>query len=73
MKMQCSNCYFWVFDNDFGADIEGRCHSHPPGFSYRWNFPIVIDTDWCGEYKEKEETNDFSLVTSLETEKGRHD
>lgn len=64
--MNCEKCKFFEV-NDFLPD-EGWCHCNPPvliswqemqelevcgGEPSAWNFPAVLITDWCGEFKRR--------------------
>jgi len=60
----CRACAFSVdttFDDADGNHAH-ECHRMPPSIpaidrdsanTIRWDFPIVWDTDWCGEFKPK--------------------
>lgn len=55
MKKTCQTCEF------FEDELLGRCHLHPPVFVMEgadetgtylvWTWPLVMDTDWCGEHR----------------------
>ena len=45
--MLCGTCMFFVPK----MDSVGRCRKHAPTMK---GFPVVFDTDWCGEHKEEQ-------------------
>lgn len=50
-KQRCKECKFWKVHN---IKYEGSCKRYPPS----GNEYIITDaTDWCGEWKEKEDDN----------------
>lgn len=60
--MKCKDCFFF---EDRG-DKDGFCHRYPPQVTssfdthncrYRFEFPIVNEETWCGEFKEKDKTS----------------
>lgn len=51
----CETCAFGTFPD---KDGKGRCHRYPRVYnssSDTYQFPRVWNTDWCGEFKEKED------------------
>ena len=57
MKRTCENCAYFAKNPEFNK--YGHCHRYPPsGLENEISievFPIVMATDWCGEYKSKED------------------
>ncbi|MFW5983187.1 MAG: hypothetical protein ACOCQ4_01705 [bacterium] len=59
MEEKCVNCKYWKDTADIvvgGRRINtklGECHRYPPTEENRENkFPIVMQDDWCGEFKK---------------------
>lgn len=54
-RMSCFSCMWYVpkpaFQNS-GPTSLGRCRRHAPTMS---GYPVVFDTDWCGDHKLDEE------------------
>ena len=54
--MVCATCMFYVpkalRDEADGVSDVGRCRRHAPTMS---GFPVVFETDWCGDHKLDEE------------------
>lgn len=48
----CKTCQFYQFGDPISE--EGECHRNPP----KWLedgmgvWPVVVESDWCGEYKQ---------------------
>lgn len=56
---KCEDCRYWKNNVDWGVDL-GTCHRSFPqctdeGTNAYW--PATHSSDWCGEFKEKEEEN----------------
>lgn len=51
--MSCKSCKFW----NRSSSYQGECHRFPPtptaGRGALW--PVMLEEDWCGEYKDKVE------------------
>lgn len=43
-QMICQSCMFWVPK----TETQGRCRRHAPTLA---GWPVVYDTDWCGDHK----------------------
>lgn len=69
--MTCQTCRFYHPDD--GYPETGECHRFPPlvnfsvGVGEGSEFPVVMMTDWCGEYQEKDSTWTGSPVTAPNT------
>jgi len=59
---QCQNCKFFERRKDLNESL-GFCHRYPPNVLEEFaldeepaagQFPLMIDDDWCGEWKLKE-------------------
>ncbi len=52
MNRRCDKCEWWV-----GVEGFGDCRKLPPRIltDVTSVFPITEDSDWCGEFKEKEQ------------------
>ena len=48
--MICKTCIYYVRK---GGTKVGRCRRHAPTMT---GFPVVYETDWCGDHKLNEET-----------------
>lgn len=54
----CENCQFFTPDGKpvggrWGRFVgSGHCHRYPPTLYYRAE-PVVLTTDWCGEFQAK--------------------
>jgi len=48
--MRCKTCMWFVRKGNPGGPI-GRCRRHAPTMS---GYPVVFDTDWCGDHKLRE-------------------
>ena len=46
--MRCERCMWFVTK----AGLIGRCRRHAPG---SMGFPIVYETDWCGDFRLDED------------------
>jgi hypothetical protein len=63
IRMKCGLCLYFVpkqvITNKTNQEILskysniGRCRRHAPALS---GWPIVMNTDWCGDFKLNEET-----------------
>lgn len=54
-RMSCFSCMWYVpklAHGDSGPPSLGRCRRHAPTMS---GYPVVFDTDWCGDHKLDEE------------------
>ena len=56
-NMRCRTCMFWVRKSrlcpmQVGQPWPGRCRRHAPTMQ---GWPVVFDTDWCGNHKIDEE------------------
>ena len=51
-NMQCGTC-MWYLSKKTGDKYSrvGRCRRHAPTMN---GFPVVFDTDWCGDHKVDE-------------------
>ena len=53
--MKCKNC-MWFVKKETGPDSKqlpegtglGRCRRHAPTMN---GYPVIYDTDWCGDHK----------------------
>jgi hypothetical protein len=52
-KPRCFNCRF--YDNTAGYTGGGLCRRYAPVKYERRGWPLVIDSDWCGEFEPKPE------------------
>lgn len=53
---RCGNCRFWTqLENE---PVHGACRRAPPTVlpDGRDRFPILTEDQWCGEWREKPET-----------------
>ena len=48
--MRCASCMWFVEKSEDGT--LGRCRRNAPTMS---GYPVVFDTDWCGQHKIDEE------------------
>jgi len=46
-KMKCKTCMWFVGKNE----KVGRCRRHSPASGQKIGFPVVFETDWCGDHK----------------------
>ena len=46
--MICKTCIFFVEKKNIKEKILGRCRRNAPTMS---GFPVVFETDWCGNHK----------------------
>lgn len=49
--MRCATCMWFVAKHSVVGrlgDVVGRCRRHAPTMS---GYPVVYDTDWCGDHK----------------------
>ena len=51
VNMKCVTCMWFVQKKG----IVGRCKKNAPTMN---GFPVVFDTDWCGQHKLNEDTVD---------------
>ena len=49
--MMCKNCMWFVFKEAKVSTKIGRCRRHSPTMN---GYPVVFDTDWCGDHKVDE-------------------
>ena len=51
----CENCKYWVQDVS-PFEERGWCKRYPPTVtSHQDSFPVIIKTEWCGEWKALED------------------
>ena len=52
--MRCKTCMYYVPKEVVGGTYRvGRCRRHAPTMS---GYPVVFETDWCGDHKLDETT-----------------
>ena len=49
--MKCVTCIWFVHKESETPTMVGRCRRHAPTMS---GYPVVFDTDWCGDHKVDE-------------------
>lgn len=68
----CLSCKFWEGTGGNEFMEWGECHRHPPTMPRRSeqdeearfaNFPIVDGGDWCGEWRDKNQT--FNIIRAI--------
>ena len=50
--MVCETCMWFVRKETQTPTKIGRCRKHAPTMN---GYPVVFDTDWCGDHKLSEE------------------
>ena len=58
MKEKCKDCYYWYHFSVayLGKKIAiGECKRHSPSNDKYHPFPIVVEDNGCGDWKEKKE------------------
>ena len=52
LGMRCATCMWFVLKETEGTAANiGRCRRHAPTMA---GYPVVFNTDWCGDHKLKE-------------------
>lgn len=51
-EMRCRTCMFFVIKGDKQDGRIGRCRQHAPTIK---GWPVIFDSDWCGDHKLDEE------------------
>lgn len=46
--MRCQTCMWFVLKISPTPNAVGRCRRHAPTMN---GYPVVFDTDWCGDHK----------------------
>lgn len=69
MTFQCASCMFFVPKNETSI---GRCRKHSPSID---GWPVVHDSDWCGDHKLTAQANlvEFELIEEDEEEEDDDD
>jgi len=49
--MLCKTCMWYMPKKNKGENIVGRCRKHAPTMG---GYPVVFDSDWCGDHKLNE-------------------
>ena len=49
--MRCERCMWWAHK----ANNVGRCRRHAPGSQGDPGWPVVMKTDWCGDFRLTED------------------
>ncbi len=64
-KMKCKTCMWYVEKTEQGDERStvGRCRRHSPTLS---GWPVMFDTDWCGDHKLDEKAVDTPDVVQTE-------
>jgi len=64
--MQCDNCRFWKCTISVGKSAaRGECRRHNPRAQGMMWATTAFD-DWCGEFQEKEKTEDVRSIDELD-------
>lgn len=50
-KRICKKCEHW--DKPDPDVSYGYCHRYPPSVDVEMDYPVVVKSDWCGEFKER--------------------
>jgi len=46
--MRCATCIYFVRKQAIAPTAVGRCRRHAPTMN---GYPVVYDSDWCGDHK----------------------
>lgn len=62
ITFHCNTCMFYVPKDESAI---GRCRRHSPDNS---GWPVVFDSDWCGDHKMASDTNSIEFYVEAEEE-----
>jgi hypothetical protein len=58
MKMKCSECKFWNYEEDLRGVRIGTCRKRSPSLDNEARWPAVSEAEFCHEFEELLETKD---------------